>query len=170
MLLAFCRSASNRLEILRFEQRCVKSRTGNDAECALDAIHGNSSDCGRTVAEDKCLVREVAEHHEHLTHNAGDDRAHGHGFYELAVEQKSCQQRNDELDRGRAGNVQAVACYEVGKARAESGRRRAPPRAEQKRRKQHDRIACVDVAADRRRDADNHRRRAAERSKQRREH
>ena len=72
-----CRSSSNRLEILRFEQRCVKSRTGNDTECALDAIHGNSSDCGRTVAEDKRLVREVTEHHEALAHNTGDDRAHG---------------------------------------------------------------------------------------------
>lgn len=163
-------AASNRLEILCFKQRCVECRTGDDAEGALDAVHGNSADCGRTVAEDKRLVREVAEHHKHLAHDTGDDRAHGHGFYELAIEQKSCQQRHDEFDRGRAGNVQAIPCYEVGKTRAESGRRRAPPRAEQKRRKQHDRIACVDVAADRRRDADNHRRRAAERSKQRREH
>lgn len=163
-------AASNRLEILCFKQRCVECRTGDDAEGALDAVHGNSADCGRTVAKDKRLVREVAEHHKHLAHDTGDDRAHGHGFYELAIEQKSCQQRHDEFDRGRAGNVQAIPCYEVGKTRAESGRRRAPPRAEQKRRKQHDRIACVDVAADRRRDADNHRRRAAERSKQRREH
>ena len=68
------------------------------------------------------------------------------------------------------GNVQAVARYEVGKTRAEAGSGRAPPRSEQERRKQNDRVACVDVAADGSGYADDHRRNAAERREQRRKH
>ena len=163
-------AASRRIEKLRFGQSNIQSRAGDNAECALNAVHRHAAYRRCTVAEDERLIREVAEHHEGLAYHARDDRTGERGPDYPAVEQEPGQQSHDEFYHERARNVQAVGRYKVGKSRAESGRRRAPPRPEQERRKQNDSVTCVDVAADGCGYADDHRRNAAERRKQRRKH
>ena len=163
-------AASRRIEKLRFGQSNIQSRAGDNAECALNAVHRHAAYRRCTVAEDERLIREVAEHHEGLAYHARDDRTGERGPDYPAVEQEPGQQSHDEFYHERARNVQAVGRYKVGKSRAESGRRRSPPRPEQERRKQNDSVTCVDVAADGGGYADDHRCNAAERRKQRRKH